>query len=392
MSDTLPPRVLRARMQLMLAHPYLAAALARLPIVNGADFGWCRTMATDGYYIYVNPTFCETLTEVEIMGVLAHEVLHSVLGHIDRRGSRPRVLWNFAIDYATNLLLRQFGVQLPANALCDPRYANMTAEEIYTKLKELVGDICVCGFDLHLEPGDLEGQYERGKDYPSADERRRLRAMILDEMAREMQRRGQGSTPGELSRGVELATKVQVSWEALLARFMNGLRRSDYRMFPFSKKHLWRGIYLPSLGVPGPDHLLLAIDTSGSVSAKELGQFVAELDRLRSLTDCRLTLLHCDAAVQRIDEIPAGETTILPGGASGVRLAGGGGTDFRPVFKWVGEQNARGQPAPDAVIYCTDGWGTFPPVAPAYPLVWVVTRTSGASFPFGLVIRLRDSG
>ena len=54
MSDTLPPRVLRARMQLMLAHPYLAAALARLPIVNGADFGWCRTMATDGYYIYVN--------------------------------------------------------------------------------------------------------------------------------------------------------------------------------------------------------------------------------------------------------------------------------------------------------------------------------------------------
>jgi predicted metal-dependent peptidase len=391
MSQPLPARVLRARMQLMLAHPYLAAALAHLPIVNGIDLGWCRTMATDGYYIYVNPRFCEGLTEVEIMGVFAHELLHCALGHIDRRGGRPRLLWNFAIDHATNLLLRQFGVQLPAGALCDERYANMTAEEIYKVIEGQAGIVYLSGFDMHLEAGDIEGQCERGKDYPSGDERRRLRTILLDEMARELQRRGHGSTPGELNRGVELATKVQVKWQEVLARFMNGLRRSDYRLFPFSKKHLWRGIYLPSLGVPGPDHLVLAIDTSGSVSAKDLGQFVAELDRLRSLTECRLTLLHCDAAVQQIDEVPAGQTTILPGGPSGVRLAGGGGTDFRPVFNWVAGQVTRGQAVPDALIYCTDGYGTFPSTAPAYPVVWVVTGTGARAFPFGLPIRLDAS-
>ena len=59
MTAPLPPRVLRARLGLMLGHPYLAAALARLPVVNAAGFGWCDTMATDGYYIYVNPAFCK---------------------------------------------------------------------------------------------------------------------------------------------------------------------------------------------------------------------------------------------------------------------------------------------------------------------------------------------
>jgi hypothetical protein len=51
----LPPRIMRSRLQLMLNHPYLAAALARLPVVNAAELGWCETMATDGYHIFVNP-------------------------------------------------------------------------------------------------------------------------------------------------------------------------------------------------------------------------------------------------------------------------------------------------------------------------------------------------
>ena len=59
MNSTLPDRVLAARFRLMLGHSYLSAALARLPVINAAELGWCDTMATDGYYIYVNPAFCE---------------------------------------------------------------------------------------------------------------------------------------------------------------------------------------------------------------------------------------------------------------------------------------------------------------------------------------------
>jgi predicted metal-dependent peptidase len=389
MNSTLPDRVLAARFRLMLGHSYLSAALARLPVINAAELGWCDTMATDGYYIYVNPSFCETLTDEEITAVFAHEVLHCVLGHIDRRNARDRILWNIAIDYATNLLLRDFGFKLPASGLLDPRYRGQTAEEIYEILrKDPSLAQALKGFDAHIEPGDEEGLSQRAEDFPSMDERRRLRSIILRELAKEWARKGRGNMPGELQREIGKASKPQVSWQTLLARFMSGLRRSDYRLCPFNKKHLWRGIYLPSLGIPGPDHLVLAVDTSGSVSPTELGQFVAELDRLRSLTECRLTLLHCDAAIQRIDEIPAGEATILPAsGGAGRRLCGGGGTDFRPVFDWVAKQ---GQPRPDAVIYCTDGFGTFPPRVPAYPVVWVVTARGLPQFPFGMALRLKE--
>jgi predicted metal-dependent peptidase len=66
----------------------------------------------------------------------------------------------------------------------------------------------------------------------------------------------------------------------------------------------------------------------------------------------------------------------------------GGGTDFRPVFGWVAK---RGMPRPDAVVYCTDGFGEFPPQAPPYPVVWIVTAHALPQFPFGTVIRLRGA-
>jgi predicted metal-dependent peptidase len=382
----LPPRILRSRLQLMLAHPYLAAALARLPVVNAAELGWCQTMATDGYHIFVNPDWCSGLTVEEITGVFAHEVLHCVLGHIDRRGLRERRRWNVAVDHATNLLLRDFRFTLPASGYCDVRYRGKTAEEIYDELPD-DGALVALGFDLHVEPGDAEGAALRRQEYPSVDERRRLRISILRDLADELRRR-HGTIPGELSREIQLATETQVSWQQLLARFMSGLRRSDYRTMPFNKKHVWRGIYLPSLGVPGPDHLVLAVDTSGSVTAADLGQFVAELDRLRALTECRLTLLHCDAAVQRVDEVAAHEATLFKGSGR-PRLAGGGGTDFRPVFDWVAERMRKGEARPDALIYCTDGYGSFPPKAPPYPVVWIVTKGGTERFPFGFPIRLK---
>ena len=58
MTANLPREIQQARVKLMLGEPYLASAIARLPVVNASDMGWCDTMATDGYYIYVNPAFC----------------------------------------------------------------------------------------------------------------------------------------------------------------------------------------------------------------------------------------------------------------------------------------------------------------------------------------------
>lgn len=105
MSDV-AERVRRARLQLMLRHPFLAGATARLPLVEVEPDSWCGTAATDGFRVYWNSRFFASLDDEEIAGVLAHEMLHAVLGHCERRGAREAERWNAAIDHATNLLVR----------------------------------------------------------------------------------------------------------------------------------------------------------------------------------------------------------------------------------------------------------------------------------------------
>ena len=88
-----------------------------------------------------------------------------------------------------------------------------------------------------------------------------------------------------------------------------GLRKDNYRLLPPNKKHLWRGIYLPSLGVPGPDHIVVAIDTSGSMSDRILSEILGEVDRLRSISQCSMTLIQCDAKIQKVEHFDECEET-----------------------------------------------------------------------------------
>jgi predicted metal-dependent peptidase len=396
----LPVRIARARMQLMLREPYLAAAVARLPVVDATELPWCRTMATDGYHIYIDTKFCDDLTEDEIAFVLAHELLHCVLGHIDRRGSRERQRWNYAIDYATNALLVAAGMRMPADSLYSRDYQGMTAEEIYERLppdiareggyadrafSERGGKTLPRGgrIDLHIDPQDHEGAAARAADFPSTEERRRIRRLLASGIRGHLP----GREAGLFAEEIRAATTPKVHWQHLLARFVSGLRRTDYRLYPFHRKHLWRGLYLPSTGVPGPEHLVVAVDTSGSMSAAVLSQILGELDRLRAVTECLLSLLECDTVIQRVTVNDPYQDSRPSSGRQALR--GGGGTDLRPPFEWVRKRLHSGvHPAPEALIYMTDGFGPMPERAPGIPVLWVVPRHGVPKVPFGTLLRL----
>jgi predicted metal-dependent peptidase len=407
MSD-LPREILQARVKLMLGEPYLSSAIARFPVVNAQDMGWCDTMATDGYYIYVNPSFCASLSSNEIAFVFAHEVMHCVLGHIDRRGQRNHELWNQAIDYATNLMLVELGLQMPKVGLLDRVYRGMTAEQIYERLAIQAQENSAkgvapnppsassgqpsdgsqdnsksapSGWDIHVSPDDLRGHSVRAREYPTAEERKRMRVSITRAMGEKLR----GTAAGLFESEIRQARGGQIPWRTLLARFFTGLRRDDYRMMPPNKKHLWRGIYLPAMGAPGPNHIVVAVDTSGSMSDEDLGQILAELDKLRSATQCRLTLIQCDAKIQKIDEFDEFSATRF----DRYKFLGRGGTAFEPVFHWIQDQFQQGMFQLDALIYLTDGFGSFPPKAPPYPVLWIMTEHCRPDVPFGELIRMR---
>jgi len=57
---------------------------------------------------------------------------------------------------------------------------------------------------------------------------------------------------------------------------------------------------------------------------------------------------------------------------------GYGGTDFRPVFKYISEQEE-----PTCLVFFTDMQGHFPEQAPDYPVLWINTGTADIKPPFG---------
>jgi predicted metal-dependent peptidase len=123
-------RLVRARTQLLLNHPFFGTLAIRLRLVRGD----LPTMATDGRRIVYNPGFVQRLTPAELEGVLAHEVMHCALAHHCRRCTRNPRIWNEAADYAVNPLLLGAGVTLPAGVLVNPEFAGLSAEEIYARL------------------------------------------------------------------------------------------------------------------------------------------------------------------------------------------------------------------------------------------------------------------
>ena len=64
-------------------------------------------------------------------------------------------------------------------------------------------------------------------------------------------------------------------------------------------------------------------------------------------------------------------------------VAGGGGTEFEPVFRWM-----LTQPKFDGCLYLTDGCGPAPNTRPRCKLLWLVADGEVNELPFGANLKL----
>jgi predicted metal-dependent peptidase len=110
---------------------FFGVLATRLVIV--ADWN-CETAATDGVRLLVNPGYIAGLSDLQLAGLIAHEVLHCSNRHFDRLGDREFDLANMAADYAINPLVLAAGLELPDGLLIDARFYGWAFEEIYSQL------------------------------------------------------------------------------------------------------------------------------------------------------------------------------------------------------------------------------------------------------------------
>ena len=83
---------------------FFADLLFQLKIME-VPKSFCETMCTDGKAIGYCADFVNKLTESEVTFVIIHEIMHNANFHFNRQGVRNGVVWNYAGDYAINLLI-----------------------------------------------------------------------------------------------------------------------------------------------------------------------------------------------------------------------------------------------------------------------------------------------
>jgi len=335
----------------------------RLKIVEGG----CRvaqTMETDGTHLNFTPAFVDTLSDAELKGLLVHEVLHCALGHPWRLGARHPYKANVAMDIVVNMMVELAGFTLPRAMIrhTDPPfqslgYAGQSFEWVYDRLPELPPSLVLIG--NVIDPA-------QGSDRASED---RWRRDALVAIAADI---SQGALPAGFNRLAEMI-RPPVDPKAALMRWMHQTMISDEASWERpNARYIPYGLYLPSMtsSRPAMGTLVIGVDTSGSIDNVVLGTFHGMVELLiDEARPAETHVLYADAAIARAD-------VFLDGDLVTFKPAGGGGTDFRPVFTYAATVD------PVGVIYLTDLYGTFPRMAPAYPVLWV-TFNARTRIPFG---------
>jgi len=403
--DEIENKLVAARTWLIIDKPFLGALVLRLPLVQ-ADPKWCPSTATDARSFYYNPKYIESLSFEQTKFILAHEALHCALSHFARREHRDKRRWDIACDFAVNPLLIADGLRPPRGALILDGFKDMTAEEIYPYIQENSDEEPM---DQHLYDQDDQGSQGSGRgggdgggqgedrsegggsdgetdpNAHGAPQPPPLSAPERDAFAKQWQQRmasaaqqalQAGKLGGSLARLVDHLLQPQLPWRMLLARYMTQAARTDYSFTHPSRRE--GPAILPGLRGQHID-LVVALDTSGSISDEEMKEFVSEINAIKGQVGARITLHACDErlAADGPWTFEPWEEIELP-----KKFQGGGGTKFTPVFEWAEDQDRQ----PNLLLYFTDAKGEFPKREPGYPVIWLVKGKE--KVPWGQRIQL----
>jgi predicted metal-dependent peptidase len=429
-------RVVKSRSLLLLDHPFFGSLSLSMTLKEDPD---CQTAWSDGSSLAYNPSYVGHLSRDELKGLVGHLVMHQVCKHHLRRGDRDPAQWNAACDHAINWILLDAGLTLPDGYLDNPEWRGKTADEIYDLLsvredpreggrEEQVtnrdngneekadseetgsedqassrneetddGSPVPSKMDSVNDPkenprckdgnGGDPGNFGEVRDAPDpgghsgttedAETRENEWKISLAQAA--MQAKSMGDLPGALARLIDNILSPKLDWRSLLGRFINATARNDYALMPPNRRYLHRRLFLPSMRSEDLPEAVVAVDTSGSVSQAELEQFTAELTAIISDCAMEIHLLFCDAKVTEARKIHRMDLPVK------LDYKGGGGTDFRPAFRWVEEQGLQ----PRYMIYLTDLACNRFPEPPLYPVLWARTGPEDVKPPFGDVIEIR---
>ena len=226
----------------------------------------------------------------------------------------------------------------------------------------------------------LDAINEDGSALTDADKREALAEIQVQVIQAAQIAAKAGQDACGFERLVEEAKNPREDWTEVLRRFVqqNVEVPADPTWSKLNRRAFALGTMLPGRTREGMGDLLIAIDTSGSMDDLLVGRSIAELKSILEDTDYEtVTVMACDAWVHWHQTFDKGEDPVI-------RVPGGGGTAFSPVWR---KAEALGL-NPKACVYFTDldccDWGK----EPEYPVLWAQWGSYPAKPPFGEIVKV----
>ena len=326
-----------------------------------------------GMQLTINPNFYTDLSEDHRFGLIKHELLHIAFGHLVMRDLYPdHKLFNIAADLEINQYISEH--KLPEGGLLLSSFPELNlpnkagTKVYYNLLEQAQQDGSSPSLDSLMDKMNGESEYCHGTwdefdDLSEAD--KKLVQKQVDHQLKEAVEqtvKKQGSIPGELSELIAKLMHVEPAkfdWKGYLRRFVGN--SSIIYTKKLRRKYNKRYSENPGLKIKFKNHILVGVDTSGSVNTEELKEFFSELAHMHK-TGHKISVAQCDTSLRSVIEFNPKKDW---------EIHGRGGTSFQPVIDHFNKNKS----AYTALIYLTDGEAYSPDNCPKNTL-WVLSSIS----------------
>lgn len=365
--------------ELMLKEPYYGFFLIMLNKV------WRKDLPTAGvskhninYQLAINEEFWTGLSDDHKMGLLKHELLHIAFGHLVSFSSfSNKKLANVAMDMEINQYIEASwlpegginiddytDIQLDRKAGCRYYYDQLLRLQDEKDKNGSTGDQNMDNLLDNIASGDIpdHSTWEEFEDMSEAEKKlieKQVQKILQD--AKEQTIKKRGNVPGEIEGLIVLdeVTKAKFDWKGYLRRFTG----TSTKIFTkkIRRKENYRYEDNPGLKIKMKQHMLLAIDTSGSVSNDELTEFMNEIHHIHK-AGVDITIVQCDTSIRSIEPYK---------GKNDLKVHGRGGTEFDPVLDYYNANLKKYT----SLVYFTDG-ECYTSVKPRNRVLWVLSERS----------------
>lgn len=367
-TDDKSPTSIRCRklsLALTWAQPALALVLARITFHEDSSIP-TACVGLSGKVRFNGP-FAASLSDRQLVFVIAHECMHLVLRFFDRRGARDLKTWNKASDRALNQILREGNIgEAPSFALFPPAgMLTATSEELYEveeeddkeddKGKSKAGAGCGVEDDSgEAGAGDGEDDGTSAGDGSSAGKTANDVREQLDRQWREVAVQtaavARGTSAGKAFSRLFVRSVPRAPWDSIVRSALSSVKAGagadDFSFDERDRRTLDPRVILPGT-IATKATAAIVIDSSGSMNDEMLAAAVKHAVDASKSFGVRVYLVVHDAVVQHEGWIN-GVTVSKVAAAAG---KGRGGTNAAPAYAAIEKLGCRFS----KLLHLTDG-------------------------------------